>query len=127
MQKLEGFQEDLRVYQWEKSRSHDELQNMKNEMMQELCMAKERLLEELASATTARMEGVETCPMRLSLTVSARSPALYYYEHPCYIYPKGKVREHHGQPELVGSVEGARATARRRRSTISEPYTHSLL
>ena len=32
---------------------------MKNEMMQELCMAKERLLEELASATTARMEGVE--------------------------------------------------------------------
>ncbi|KAK7937506.1 uncharacterized protein PG986_014374 [Apiospora aurea] len=61
MQKLEGFQEDLRVYQWEKSRSRDELRNMKNEMMQELCMAKERLLEELASATTARMEGVETC------------------------------------------------------------------
>ena len=61
MQKLEGFQEDLRLYQWEKSRSQDELQNMKSEIMQELCMAKERLLEELASATTARMEGVETC------------------------------------------------------------------
>ena len=61
MQKLEGFQEDLRLYQWEKSRSRDELQNMKSEIMQELCMAKERLLEELASATTARMEGVETC------------------------------------------------------------------
>ena len=34
---------------------------MKNEMMQELCKAKERLLEELASATTVRMEGVEPC------------------------------------------------------------------
>ncbi|KAK6857705.1 hypothetical protein PG995_005404 [Apiospora arundinis] len=60
MQKLENFQ-DLRVYQREKSRSRDELQNMKNEMMQELCMAKEQMLEELASATMARMEGVEAC------------------------------------------------------------------
>jgi hypothetical protein len=61
MQKLDAFQGDLRLYQWETSRSHGELQNMKSEIMQELCMAKERLLEELASATTARMEGVETC------------------------------------------------------------------
>ena len=61
MQKLEGFQEDLRLYQWEKSRSRDELQNMKSEIMQELCMAKEQMLEELVSATMARMERVEAC------------------------------------------------------------------
>ncbi|KAK6857469.1 choline transporter [Apiospora arundinis] len=39
MQKLEGFQKDLRLNQWEKSRSRDELQNMKNEMMQELTIS----------------------------------------------------------------------------------------
>ena len=62
IQKLERFQGDLRLYQREKSRSRDELEKTKNEMMQELCMAKERLLEELASATLARIEGVEPCP-----------------------------------------------------------------
>ena len=61
VQKLEGFQEDLRLYQWEKSRSCDELQDMKNEMTQELYMAKGQVLEELASATMGRMEGVEVC------------------------------------------------------------------
>ncbi|KAK7997702.1 hypothetical protein PG989_005742 [Apiospora arundinis] len=75
MQKLENFQEDLRVYQWEKSRSRDELQNMKNEMMQELCMAKEQMLEELASATMARMEGVEACMPRPPSEPRPRPPS----------------------------------------------------
>jgi len=74
MQKLEGFQEDLRLYQWEKSRSRDELQNMKNEIMQELCMAKEQVLEELASATSARMEGVEAYLPRPQSEPRPRSP-----------------------------------------------------
>ncbi|KAK6818973.1 hypothetical protein PG987_016426 [Apiospora arundinis] len=75
MQKLEGFQEDLRLYQWEKSRSRDELQNMKNEMMQDLCMAKEQMLEELASATMTRMEGVEACLPRPPSEPRPRTPS----------------------------------------------------
>ncbi|KAK7937473.1 C2H2 finger domain-containing protein [Apiospora aurea] len=75
MQKLGGFQKDLRLYQWEKSRSRDELRNMKNEMMQELCMAKEQMLEELASATMARMEGVKTCLPRPPSEPRPRPPS----------------------------------------------------